>query len=112
MTENPYDNLYDAGFDEEGITDVRKVSKDDLPAGLRDIIEGQLDCGILMTMNWKEYRDSDGEKELRVTAIHVRKPRVRNPLAEQIVKDVTTDEMTLTIDIGDGELTYKIRKIE
>lgn len=107
---DPYDNLYESTIPGG---ETRKLSKDDIDPELRRIIEGQLDHGLTLSCDWKGARErrAHGERGLRVTAIHIRRPRVQNRLAEQIVEDVSEQEIDLTIDLGDGQHVYKIRRI-
>jgi hypothetical protein len=100
---DPYGNLHETAFGEDTRAETRKLSQDDLSPEDLDCIKKHLDEGITFTVS---------RLELSVEAIHVRRPRIRNPLAEYIVDDVTENEIDLVIDLGNGQNFYKIRKVK
>ena len=105
---DPYDSLYEATFDGETL-ETRKLSRDDLDPEIVARIEQQLDEGVTLSCHWEQ--EPERRRQHEVTAIHAHRPRVRNPLAEAIVRHVTSAELDLTIDLGDGKFTYRIRRV-
>lgn len=116
---DPYDNLYEASFGGGKPPETRKVPKEELDSETMALIEQHRDEGVTYGWNGRARRVSmrrleraeDGKRTIVNSSIHVRRPRIPNPLATAIVKTVTRRPMLLTIDLGDGIHHYGIRRL-